>query len=59
MAVYGYIRVSTAEQADDDRSSLDTQRAKVRAAAVMADLGHSHEQILAHYFRGSALKTLY
>ncbi|HEU4388562.1 MAG TPA: amidase, partial [Blastocatellia bacterium] len=28
-------------------------------AAVMADLGKSHEQILAHYFPGSALKRLY
>jgi stage II sporulation protein D len=28
-------------------------------AAVMADLGHTHEQILSHYFRGATLKALY
>lgn len=28
-------------------------------AAVMADLGRDHAEILAHYFRGAALKTLY
>lgn len=28
-------------------------------AAVMADLGHDHEQILAHYFQGSTLRRLY
>jgi len=28
-------------------------------AAVMADLGKAHEEILAHYFRGAALKKLY
>lgn len=28
-------------------------------AAVMADIGHKHEQILAHYFRGAALRELY
>ena len=28
-------------------------------AAVMADLGHSHKEILNHYFRGSELRTLY
>lgn len=38
MAVYGYIRVSTAEQATDDRSSLDTQRAKISAVAVLAGM---------------------
>ena len=38
MATYGYIRVSTAEQAADDRSSLETQRAKVAAVAVLAGL---------------------
>jgi DNA invertase Pin-like site-specific DNA recombinase len=38
MAVFGYIRVSTAEQAADDRSSLDTQRRKIFAAAELAGL---------------------
>lgn len=28
-------------------------------AAVMADLGHTHTQILAHYFRNAELKKLY
>jgi SpoIID/LytB domain protein len=28
-------------------------------AAVMADRGHGHEEILAHYFRGATLKDLY
>jgi peptidoglycan hydrolase-like amidase len=28
-------------------------------AAVMADRGHSHEEILAHYFTGAALSELY
>jgi stage II sporulation protein D len=28
-------------------------------AAVMADLGHDHEQILAHYFHGATLRALY
>jgi SpoIID/LytB domain protein len=28
-------------------------------AAVMADSGKTHEQILAHYFRGAALRSLY
>ena len=28
-------------------------------AAVMAELGHSHKEILDHYFRGSKLRTLY
>jgi DNA invertase Pin-like site-specific DNA recombinase len=38
MTVYGYTRVSTNEQAADDRSSLDTQRRKIRAAAELAGL---------------------
>src|SRR3954471_3804054 len=38
MAVYGYVRVSTAEQAADDRSSLETQRRKILAAAELAGL---------------------
>jgi len=38
MAVYGYIRVSTSEQAGDDRTSLDTQRRKVAAVAELAGL---------------------
>ncbi|HEX5735936.1 MAG TPA: SpoIID/LytB domain-containing protein [Blastocatellia bacterium] len=28
-------------------------------AAVMADLGHDHSKILAHYFRGATLKRVY
>jgi DNA invertase Pin-like site-specific DNA recombinase len=36
MTIYGYIRVSTTEQAADDRSSLDTQRRKIVAAAELA-----------------------
>lgn len=28
-------------------------------AAVMADRGHSHEEILAHYFRGATVRDLY
>jgi len=28
-------------------------------AAVMADLGHTHEEILSHYYRGAALKKVY
>jgi putative DNA-invertase from lambdoid prophage Rac len=36
MTVYGYVRVSTTEQAADDRSSLDTQRRKIVAAAELA-----------------------
>ena len=28
-------------------------------AAVMADLGHDHEQILAHYFQGATLRRIY
>jgi DNA invertase Pin-like site-specific DNA recombinase len=38
MTVYGYTRVSTAEQAADDRSSLDTQRRKIGAAAELSGL---------------------
>ena len=38
MAVFGYVRVSTAEQAADDRSSLETQRRKILAAAELAGL---------------------
>jgi DNA invertase Pin-like site-specific DNA recombinase len=38
MAAYGYVRVSSAEQAGDDRSSLETQRSKVAAVAVLAGL---------------------
>ncbi|WP_158292233.1 recombinase family protein [Paracraurococcus ruber] len=38
MAVFGYVRVSTAEQASDDRSSLETQRRKISAAAEMASI---------------------
>jgi DNA invertase Pin-like site-specific DNA recombinase len=38
MTVYGYTRVSTTEQAADDRSSLDTQRRKILAAAELAGL---------------------
>lgn len=37
MAIYGYIRVSTAEQASDDRSSLEAQRRKIEAIAQLAD----------------------
>ena len=33
MATYGYIRVSTAEQAGDDRTSLDTQRRRIEGLA--------------------------
>lgn len=33
MAVIGYIRVSTAEQAGDDRTSLETQRQRISQAA--------------------------
>jgi DNA invertase Pin-like site-specific DNA recombinase len=36
MSVYGYIRVSTTEQAGDDRTSLDTQRHKISAAAELS-----------------------
>lgn len=38
MGVYGYTRVSTAEQAADDRTSLETQRRKIAAAAELAGL---------------------
>ncbi len=38
MTVFGSTRVSTAEQAADDRSSLDTQRRKILAAAELAGL---------------------
>jgi DNA invertase Pin-like site-specific DNA recombinase len=38
MGVYGYTRVSTTEQAADDRSSLETQRRKIVAAAELAGL---------------------
>jgi DNA invertase Pin-like site-specific DNA recombinase len=38
MATYGYLRVSTAEQAADDRSSLEAQRRKIEAVAQLADL---------------------
>jgi DNA invertase Pin-like site-specific DNA recombinase len=37
MATYGYIRVSTVEQAADDRSSLEAQRRKIEAVAQLAD----------------------
>lgn len=37
-AAYGYVRVSSAEQAGDDRTSLDTQRRKVAAVAELAGL---------------------
>src|SRR3954447_5449490 len=38
MTVYGYTRVSTAEQAADDRTSLETQRRKIAAAAELSGL---------------------
>jgi DNA invertase Pin-like site-specific DNA recombinase len=38
MSVLGYTRVSTTEQAADDRSSLDTQRRKIAAAAELSGL---------------------
>jgi DNA invertase Pin-like site-specific DNA recombinase len=38
MAAYGYVRVSTSEQAGDDRTSLDTQRRKISAVAELAGL---------------------
>jgi DNA invertase Pin-like site-specific DNA recombinase len=38
MAVYGYTRVSTAEQAGDDRTSLQTQRQRILQAAGLAGL---------------------
>ena len=37
MATYGYVRVSTAEQAGDDRTSLDSQAKRVEALAVASD----------------------
>jgi DNA invertase Pin-like site-specific DNA recombinase len=42
MATYGYIRVSTAEQAADDRSSLEAQRRKIEAVAQLADRNLDH-----------------
>lgn len=38
MAAYGYVRVSSAEQAGDDRTSLETQRRKVAAVAELSGL---------------------
>ena len=38
MAVHGYTRVSTAEQAADDRTSLETQRERINQAAAAAGL---------------------
>jgi DNA invertase Pin-like site-specific DNA recombinase len=38
MATYGYVRVSTAEQAADDRTSLDVQAKQIEALAVIARL---------------------
>lgn len=38
MAAYGYVRVSSAEQAGDDRTSLETQRRKVAAVGELAGL---------------------
>lgn len=38
MAVYGYTRVSTAEQAADDRTSLETQRQRIMQAAAAGGL---------------------
>lgn len=38
MPAFGYVRVSTAEQAGDDRTSLDTQRRKIGAVAELAGL---------------------
>lgn len=37
--VYGYVRVSTPEQAGDDRTSLETQRRRIQGLAMAADLG--------------------
>jgi len=37
MATYGYVRVSTAEQAGDDRTSLESQARRVEALAVASD----------------------
>jgi DNA invertase Pin-like site-specific DNA recombinase len=38
MTAYGYVRVSTTEQAGDDRTSLETQRRKIAAVAELAGL---------------------
>lgn len=38
MAIIGYIRVSTAEQAADDRTSLETQRQRITQAAAAGGL---------------------
>lgn len=38
MAAYGYARVSTADQATDDRTSLDSQRRRIEGLALAADL---------------------
>lgn len=38
MAAFGYTRVSTAEQAADDRTSLETQRRRIGQAAELAGL---------------------
>ncbi len=43
MAAYGYVRVSSAEQAGDDRTSLDTQRQKVAAVGELAAPGDGDE----------------
>ncbi|TWA55422.1 DNA invertase Pin-like site-specific DNA recombinase [Azospirillum baldaniorum] len=37
MPTYAYIRVSSTEQASDDRSSLNTQRRKIEAVAALTD----------------------
>jgi putative DNA-invertase from lambdoid prophage Rac len=37
MAVFGYARVSTAEQAADDRASLAEQERRIRGAAMMLE----------------------
>lgn len=38
MATYGYARVSTAEQAGDDRTSLESQVRRIEGLAASADL---------------------
>ena len=38
MAVYGYTRVSTAEQAGDDRTSIESQRQRITQAATAGGL---------------------
>ncbi len=43
MAAYGYVRGSSAEQAGDDRTSLDTQRQKVAAVGDLAAPGGGDE----------------